>query len=429
MRWPRHGEAGPMIRNVLASTRRVGSWWTCVAVGAMMPACGAQELDTPQIVVGDSAGVMVVESRLPLLEREAAWRLSSKPNLVVGESAGVGDLEIALSGVTSAFRLNGGQLVIAEQASPPGVHVFNLRGRRIGSIGRAGEGPGEYSRVSAVWPVGGDSVAVLDRNMKRVHVFDWQGAHGRTEDYAGLPSGGLARGGAVPMSVMPGAFADGSRAANHLWRLIPPGGGSGRAYEFVLRVLPGGEVVDTVGRFPTFDYLTLRSGATVPQLFGYVTGALALRSGYYTGGGEGFVIDHYDPTGKHIRRLRRAFRPRRVSRSLIEATFRTMMSDTGIEDARGAMKVLRERIAHRTLPPFGDDWVSDADENLWIPEFPVPGESHRDWTVISSETGAWLTVVRAPANFRITDINDGQVVGIWTSDYGEESVRQYTLIR
>jgi hypothetical protein len=60
------------------------------------------------------------------------------------------------------------------------VLVFDARGARLGTIGRRGQGPGEFRDPVLLLPAAGDSVAVIDQGAGRVAVISKDRKPGRT---------------------------------------------------------------------------------------------------------------------------------------------------------------------------------------------------------------------------------------------------------
>lgn len=103
--------------------------------------------------------------------------MSARPVTAIGSS--VGGEETELAGVTSAFRLADGRVVLAN-GSPLEVRVYSAGGVLVSRLGRKGQGPGEYRGRITVYPGGGDSVRVFDEAMERWTVYTATGKLGRT---------------------------------------------------------------------------------------------------------------------------------------------------------------------------------------------------------------------------------------------------------
>jgi hypothetical protein len=68
----------------------------------------------------------------------------------------------------------------------------------------------------------------------------------------------------------------------------------------------------------------------------------------------------------------------------------------------------------------GELWVRRSDDG--------PDAHARVWDVLDTE-GIWRATLETPPEFIITDVQDAEVVGIWTDEFGVSGVRSYALIR
>lgn len=80
-----------------------------------------------------------------------------------------------------------------------------------------------------------------------------------------------------------------------------------------------------------------------------------------------------------------------------------------------------------TYPAY-TSFLLDATEHLWVEHFRTPREPRHVWSVFAPD-GVWLGEVEVPPSFEITDIGDDYVLGVQRSEFGEQSVRMYGLLR
>jgi hypothetical protein len=71
-----------------------------------------------------------------------------------------------------------GRFIVAQPT--PAVFVLDRRGRKVGTLGRSGEGPGEYQAPRTVVVLAGDTVVVLDPRLRRANLYDPAGRFVRT---------------------------------------------------------------------------------------------------------------------------------------------------------------------------------------------------------------------------------------------------------
>jgi sugar lactone lactonase YvrE len=77
--------------------------------------------------------------------------------------------------VESATVTEGGELWLFD-GLPPRIHRFSLEGEPLGTVGRAGEGPGEFSQARGMLALEGGDVVVLDTGARRLTRFGPDGS-------------------------------------------------------------------------------------------------------------------------------------------------------------------------------------------------------------------------------------------------------------
>lgn len=147
-----------------------------LAVGGAAGCGDSGASPTVDVAVRDSAGIRIVESpadlELPLIDLRAR-----PPLLRIG--ALDGDEGEVLYRVTGAVPLSDGRLVIGNAGSHE-IRFYDESGTLESSVGREGDGPGEFRRLTWIGPAGADSIAVFDGDGREVTVFDADGRLART---------------------------------------------------------------------------------------------------------------------------------------------------------------------------------------------------------------------------------------------------------
>ncbi|HSG07339.1 MAG TPA: 6-bladed beta-propeller, partial [Longimicrobiales bacterium] len=181
----------------------VAAWALVVPLAS---ACAGAEASGPAVVVRDSAGVTVVESRRPAWGAGEAWLLSPRPLLVLGGQEEAGH---DLYRVRGALWLGDGRIVVADAGSAE-LRFFDTAGRLVRVAGGRGGGPGEYRFLSFMARLRGDSLLVWDSRARRVTVTDLEGVPVRTATLAN------------PRYQARLALADGTLLASDVRRASPP---------------------------------------------------------------------------------------------------------------------------------------------------------------------------------------------------------------
>lgn len=84
------------------------------------------------------------------------------PTLIIGRED---DPDHEFLGISAAHRLPNGEFAIADRL--PAVRLFDAGGRLVRTLGREGEGPGEFRRVTGLFQAG-DTLTVFDSNLQRL---------------------------------------------------------------------------------------------------------------------------------------------------------------------------------------------------------------------------------------------------------------------
>ncbi len=148
---------------------RVSRTWPSIlataGVAAWAASCGVVETPSTALV-RDSSGVRIVEG-LQVGAPNATWSVPAAPQFRVGWSAGDAQFENLATGAI----LPDGRVVVGDSGSGF-VYLISTAGELIVRFGGPGEGPGEFSRISKVMHLGGDSILVQDSGNFRVTVFN-----------------------------------------------------------------------------------------------------------------------------------------------------------------------------------------------------------------------------------------------------------------
>ena len=126
----------------------------------------------PAVTEADSAGISIVTS--DPLQSEAVCSLSDEPTFLVGDNQD--DEAQWFSSVSGVGALSDGSVVVAERGSGQ-LRIYDRTGAHLRSMGRMGEGPGEFSRLWFLRVLVGDTVWVGDYRPMRYFLYasggDW----------------------------------------------------------------------------------------------------------------------------------------------------------------------------------------------------------------------------------------------------------------
>jgi hypothetical protein len=162
----------------------------------------------PRPAVRDSLGVTIVEHTSLDGADTLSWRIGFGDSVRIGRPGlAAGAEEYHLGRAVGAVRLRDGRVAVGDALAHT-IRIYEADGAFSASVGRRGEGPGEFTRLLGLLRVNGDSVLAIDR-AARWTLLD--------------PSGRFVRTGSLDLAYWPGdtypqiqaAFADGSLLVSH----------------------------------------------------------------------------------------------------------------------------------------------------------------------------------------------------------------------
>ena len=396
---------------------------------AVASCADAQRTASPP-TVSDSAGIRIVSNAWPA---NAAATLGTKPTIEVG---GGSDPAGDLSGVVRAVRLGDGRIAIAEQ-STRSIKLFDSRGRFVRAIGRQGGGPGEFSAITHLQLLKGDTIAAWDGLRAVLSVFDTTGRLVRTARLV-TGMGGLQ---------LQGMLADGTmilaRSYNPVFSRTSRLERDSISY---VTGTPGSAELDTIATVAGSD-IYLFAGADfssrTPVPFGRVSVIGVQDDRFAIATGDRWEVQLRAPSGQ-IREIHRVrHQPVPVSRSDI-ARFKTEYlermrgSRTSAAGGGGSramdpgMLAAREKMLEaipfpETHAPY-DSLAVGTDSELWLRTTGTPANAARTW-VILSRSGAALGTVAVPHGLRLLEVGRDHVIALRRDEDDVEHVGVYPLRR
>ncbi len=146
------------------------SYRAFLAMLVLLAACASRDARPPSVVIDTLPnGVVSVRNYAPSAWRDSAtWRFTEVARIEPGDSGA----EALLNPGTSAVMDDAGRAYVVDD-NPVRIKVFDSTGRFLRTIGRDGQGPGEYrAPFLAMWH--GD-VVVHDPQLRRLTLFDTAG--------------------------------------------------------------------------------------------------------------------------------------------------------------------------------------------------------------------------------------------------------------
>lgn len=358
-------------------------------------ACAAGDDAPPAVAVRDSAGIRIVESTRPALPPDECFRVSERPPLVIGS------VDSGFVGVVGAVRLTDGRIVVADFMTFE-LRIFAPDGRLLRVVGRLGGGPGEFSALSGIEKLSGDSVIALDPLAGRETVFS--------------PDGDVLQ---LRRSPPPAArFADGTVVRlQGAWTVAGDATGYIRDPLDATWYAPDGSARQTV-RFPGHENYRIAEGGRIYNIEVPLARALRLavhENRLFAGTGDEYAVDVYGADGKLQQRIRWHGPDRRLTADEFDAYAAAFLNAVPDENSRRRRaRVLAEAPFRDELPAYAE-LRTDAAGNLWARSHARPGSRMASWSVFDPQ-GRWLCDAALPADLTVTEIGTDYVLGIWKDE-------------
>jgi hypothetical protein len=365
-------------------------------------------------VVRDSAGVAIMEYPDQAWDAAPEWTVSAAPLAVIGDDPEQTDLDLSTSSLGTL--LSDGRLLAATM-QPAQIYRFTADGKADGTLGRAGDGPGEYRFVMGMTRLGADTVAVYDI-FKRVALL-FQGG-GEALGTVQFPITGTL----VP-PMFNGRLDDGTWVLQIINPMAEPPEGSPEIYRVdgpVLAWRDGMEGFDTLFSLPgqAVTWGEIEAGGqrlSMGRQVGYGANAFLGVHGrtIWATGGERFVIRGYDSAGTQIREIRMN-RPARPVTEPERERFRTVLREQYqkvggmlppgmLESELAKIDQTKFAAAHPEISLMTVDLVG----RLWVsPDLPVI-DSVQNWRIFSP-TGTLIGRIRLPQGSLLSATIDRVVV-------------------
>ncbi len=408
---------------------------SCVAAAALvlaLPGCGNGTAGGPgglaEASVSDSAGVTIVTHPAGLFSEGAVPRapfasdFAGEPALRIGLAEG--EEAYQFTNPLGGARLSDGRFVILDGQSRT-LRYFSPDGTHERTVGRSGDGPGEFRTPRQLLHLEGDTVAIFDLAQQRIHLRAPDGSlvrehalpdaefGSRTSGIAPGPGGSLLTVGSSVAMASGGEIPEGEVRPDAVLHRVDPDGAVTRIDTFpgetsVMQVIDqgGGRVA-----VMTSSWWFLPNLLTAP--------APGLRAVWHTDGVAGEVSLRGED-GSPTRVVRFTDPLQRFTPEIVARIHADELERATTPQARETLLSSQDQREYPAfLPPIRDLW-GDQVGRPWVGPLALPvgnlpsglGRDQRDWLVLDPDGGV-MGAVRLPPRSR----------PLWASDEGVLLVR------
>jgi len=137
----------------------------------LLLACDSETQSGPATLITDSAGIRIVHHQS--MNADATCAVSEEPTVVIGDDES--DENLWFSQVGASARMSDGSIVAVDRGSNQ-IRVYDADGRHLRTMGRQGEGPGEFDNGPfQMWIAAGDTIWAGDYFPWRYNLFSAEG--------------------------------------------------------------------------------------------------------------------------------------------------------------------------------------------------------------------------------------------------------------
>ncbi|MGW8266626.1 MAG: hypothetical protein ACWGSQ_09680 [Longimicrobiales bacterium] len=415
------------MRNFKKARRLVATVGFIPALSPLLPGCKSADSAAPGVTKRDSAGIVIVENPAGMERNAGGWGVEDRPFLSIGSLEGSEDT--SLHDVTGAHALSDGRVAILNAGSRE-IRIYDEAATLVRTIGRAGEGPGEFQYMSLGGVLPGDTMVILDPALRRISLVH--------------PEAGVVRSARLDPEVSDNATAWGIFDNR---TLLFGRGGTSADREGVYRGVETYRVSDLAGRLvgelgekpgSEANHIPMNSYTTgepviITRVLYFARQGLPVASGdrFYFGSQDRFEIEAMDSQGTLLRLVRVMEDPVPLTRELwdtyVEHRIRTVARDA---DHERRMRRLMEENSQHLPPAFPAHGALEVDAlgYLWVEEYRIPGELTHVWSVFNRD-GVRLARVTLPVPMEVLEIGEDYFLGLVKDEYDVEYVQLFRLRR
>ncbi len=328
-------------------------------------------------------------------------------------------LETLFGRVRGTLRLADGKIAVLDIGRYE-VRIFAPDGSLVRSIGRQGQGPGEFDAPWRLVRAPGDSLGVVDMS-GHLELLTTVGEGSRR-----IP---MPRGSNTGTPQILGSFAGGGYLG--ILNEFPgsPQPGANPLYSTLHVVTADGRSGPTLGRHQSTQF-TFRKGGDgrlheVPTLFWAEPGMAVLPSGYVWCLATEFDCQIRSDTGVHLRTIRAQVRTATVTDADVAELKRIQLARAGTARDSAQLETTIAEADRMERFPVLSLLRTDSLGRIWMRAFAWrDSDSAVRWLVFES-TGRVLGTVTTPAGLQVYEIGEDYILGVERDEADAEGIVMY----
>ena len=187
-----------------------------------------------------------------------------------------------------------------------------------------------------------------------------------------------------------------------------------------------------LGRFPASERY-FNGSEDIPRPLGKRTSAAVGSHAVYVGTGgfvgtsDTFEIVMYSFRGERVGVVRDTVSREQMTTRRRRRFIEEQVSRFQADQQRGVKSFLEGLEYPEIFPAYGV-LLTDPSDNLWVQNYPRPGEDIGTWRVYSRR-GTRINTVRTPKGFRLLEVGDDYILGVRKNELDVAFVEVYRLIK
>lgn len=397
-----------------------------LALTLFVGGCREETGEKRPVTERDSVGIKIVENQGPP-PADRPWVVSTEPDLIVGSQ--IGAREDRLWDVAGAACLSDGRIVIANRGTLE-VRIYDVDGGFLGSFGRKGEGPGEFSYMELAGVLAGDTIVISDLDLRRITLFHPDRGFVRSAPISpdvlrwnwtlGLMERRLMRGGMerYELSASPAGRRGLERIPTTFQTITLDGALDSEFGTFPLRDIYH-DLGDINGHRTTVAY-------DVP--FGGEASFAVGDDHFFFGSGDDFEIRMFDSEANLLKIVRWDQERVRIRPDHLAALLRQREAEA--ENNQEALELRQEfeKVPAGTWFPAFLGFYVDALGYLWVGEYPLPSGNTHVFHIFDPE-GRLAGELALPKELEVAEIGAGYLLAVVHDEMGVEYLHKYELRR
>ena len=354
----------------------------------------------------------------------AAWTVGPEPMAIYGSVEGVADGGfVQVAGVA----LGPSGMIAVADGQFLSISLFAADGNLVATIGRQGDGPGEFSSIGSLVSDPEGRLFAFDNGHQRMSEWTFEGDFVRDTR--------LTRQGSDRSVARVGRFGDGRWFAGEFERVVAAQANSVVQDTVGFFELADGVLGEVLTRVPGGITTQIELGGQSmgrgvllsPRSLGVVWGRCLLA-----GTSDTPVLRLVDSTGGEVGEVNLMVEVepgREEHRSDWITAMLAMVGDMAGPQERMMLETLAEATPMAERVPFAGDLLVDDLGYIWALRYELPeGGAGTEWRVFT-ETGSSAGTVVLPERFHAVGISADTILGVFTDELGRQDVRVYSLDR